>query len=139
MGLPEEGEPFIFCDLCPERRLDLARILVIDDEAQMRWMLREMLEQAGYEVMEASNGKDGVELYRKDPPDLVITDIVMPEKDGLAVIEELRREYLDAKIIATAGFGNVVLPRARELKADRTFSKPFRVVELLAAVKELLG
>jgi len=69
----------------------MLQILIIDDEDAIRNFLRRMLERAGYEVFEASNGDIGVNLYRKELPDLVITDIVMPEKDGLEVITELKR------------------------------------------------
>ena len=62
----------------------MARILIIDDEPNVRSMLRRMLHQAGHQVSEAGNGAEGIDLYERDPPDLIITDILMPEKEGRA-------------------------------------------------------
>ena len=75
------------------RRTKVARILVIDDDEPVRVSLRRALGMAGYEVVEATNGDEGVRLHREEPFDLVITDILMPEKDGLEVIRELRRDF----------------------------------------------
>ena len=74
----------------------MATILIIDDEEIIRGLLRSVLEQAGYEVMEAANGRQGLELYRHRPADLVITDILMPEMNGLDMLLELTREFLHA-------------------------------------------
>ena len=76
----------------------MATILIIDDEEIIRVLLRASLEEAGYEVTEASNGRQGLELYRSRPTDLVITDIVMPEMNGLDMLLELTREFLHAKV-----------------------------------------
>ena len=120
----------------------MARILVIDDEYPVRAMLKEVLTEAGYEVIDASNGKVGIDRYRQDPTDLVITDLFMPEKEGLETIQELKREYPEVKIIAISGGGTTVkhnfLPLAGMFGALHTFPKPFDVKELLKAVKELL-
>ena len=120
----------------------MARILVIDDEYPVRAMLKEVLTEAGYEVIDASNGKVGIDRYRQDPTDLVITDLFMPEKEGLETIQELKREYPEVKIIAISGGGTTTkynfLPHSRALGALRTFPKPFDVHELLKAVRELL-
>jgi len=118
------------------------RILVIDDDEQMRTLLRQVMEWAGYQVAEASNGREGMRLQQKVMADLVITDLIMPEQEGLETITELKTRYPRIKIIAISGGGRIgpeaYLPAARELGADRVFSKPFDVKELAEAVKELL-
>ena len=115
----------------------MATILVIDDEEMMRVLLRSTLKGAGYEVVEAANGRQGLELYRRRPTDLVITDILMPEMNGLDMILELTRYFLDAKVIAISGKGGEknVLDVAKLLGARRTFHKPFSMLELLDAVR----
>ena len=121
----------------------MARILLIDDDAVTREMLGKLLENAGHEVVEAANGAVGTALFRKSPADVVITDILMPEKEGIETILELRREYPDVKIIAVSG-GGTRLPshsclRAAEVAgANRSFAKPLNVSGLLTAVSELL-
>jgi two-component system response regulator (stage 0 sporulation protein F) len=95
------------------------------------------LEAAGYEVTEAANGRQGLELYRLRPTALVITDILMPELSGLDMLLELTREFLNAKVIAIsgAGGGKNVLDVAKLLGARQTFEKPFSLPHLLAAVR----
>lgn len=119
------------------------RILVIDDDEQMRILLRQVMEWAGHEVMVASNGREGMLKQRKQQADLVITDLIMPEQEGLETITSLRKEYPQVKIIAISGGGRIgpgaYLPAAQELGANRVFSKPFDVRELAATVKELLA
>src|ERR1043166_6400749 len=78
----------------------MATILIIDDEEPIRALLRFALEAAGYEVIEAPNGRQGLTLYRRRPTDLIITDLVMPELNGLDMILELKRQFLEAKVIA---------------------------------------
>ena len=115
-------------------------VLVIDDEQQVRTLLRQALTGAGYEVVEAKNGRDGLKRYRKAPTDLVITDILMPDEDGLEATLELTREYPDAKVIAiTGGSGDRnFLDVAKLFGARRTLTKPFELDNLLAAVREEL-
>jgi two-component system response regulator (stage 0 sporulation protein F) len=115
----------------------MATILIIDDEEIIRGLLRSALEKAGYEVMEAANGRQGLELYRHRPADLVITDILMPEMNGLDMLLELTREFLHAKVIAISGGGGEqnVLDVAKLLGARRTFQKPFHMPQLLDAVR----
>ncbi len=115
----------------------MASILIIDDEEIIRVLLRSTLEAAGYEVTEAVNGREGLELYRHRPTDLVITDIVMPELNGLDMLLELTREFLHAKVIAIsgAGGGKNVLDVAKLLGARQTFQKPFSMPLLLNAVR----
>jgi two-component system response regulator (stage 0 sporulation protein F) len=115
----------------------VATILVIDDEEIIRVLLRSALEEAGYEVTEAANGREGLELYRQRPIHLVITDILMPEMNGLDMLLELTREFLDAKVIAVSGAGEErnVLDVAKLLGARQTFRKPFNIPDLLGAVR----
>jgi DNA-binding response OmpR family regulator len=120
----------------------VARILIIDDEDQARRMLHQVLERAGYEVVVAQDGNEGLERFRADPTDLIITDILMPEKEGLETIMELRREFPQAKIIAMSGGGRAgnlnFLEIAAVLGAQRTLHKPFELQEMLEAVRDLL-
>jgi two-component system, response regulator, stage 0 sporulation protein F len=115
----------------------MATILVIDDEEIIRALLRSVLEGEGYEVTEAANGREGLELYRQRPIHLVITDILMPEMNGLDMLLELTREFLHAKVIAISGVGGErkVLDVAKLLGARRTFTKPFSMPDLLSAVR----
>ena len=115
----------------------MATILIIDDDDLIRVLLRSALEAAGYEVTEAANGRQGLALYRYRPTDLVITDIVMPEMNGLDMLLELTREFLHAKVIAISGAGGEknVLDVAKLLGARQTFRKPFSMPHLLGAVR----
>ncbi len=112
-------------------------ILIIDDEEPIRALLRTTLEAAGYEVMEAANGRQGLALYRLRPTDLIITDILMPELNGLDMMLELTRQFLHAKVIAISGVGGETndLDVAKLLGARRTFHKPFSLSKLLDAVR----
>ena len=116
----------------------MARILIIDDEEVVRMAIRKMMELAGYEIAEASDGEEGVRLYRQAPADLIITDIQMPRKNGVKVIQELRHDFPEVKIIAVTGHAPEALSVARQLGVNHTFTKPFRMHELLEAVEELL-
>ena len=120
----------------------MARILVIDDDPQVRDMLRQFLEWAGYEVRVAPEGSAGLKLHRAQPVDLIITDIVMPGKEGLETILEFRGQFPTVRIIAISGGGKLgphdYLNTARVIGAQRTFAKPFDLRELLAAVREIL-
>jgi two-component system response regulator (stage 0 sporulation protein F) len=115
----------------------MATILIIDDEEPIRALLRFALEAAGYEVMEAANGREGLELYRKRPTDLIITDILMPELNGLDMLLDLTREFLHAKVIAISGAGGEqnFLDVAKLLGARQIFQKPFNLPQLLDAVR----
>ena len=117
--------------------MTIATILIIDDQESIRALLRTTLEGAGYEVKEAPNGRIGLELYRFRATDLVITDILMPEMNGLDMLLELTREFLHAKVIAISGAGGEqnVLDVAKLLGARRTFRKPFSLPRLLDAVR----
>ena len=115
----------------------MATILVIDDQASIRTLLRRTLEGAGYEVLEASNGRLGLEVYRARPADLIITDIVMPEMSGLEMILELTRDFLNVKVIAMSGSleSTGSLNAAKLLGARQTFQKPLDLEQLLSAVR----
>ena len=121
----------------------MARILVIDDDMRIRALIRKSLEMAGYEVVEASNGRIALDMQREEPADLIITDIFMPEKEGTEFIMDVHDEFPKAKVIAMSGGGNIAdvdfLRLAHNLGALKTFQKPFAQKELLAAVKELLA
>ena len=85
----------------------MARILIIDDDVQILSMLRQTLEREGYEVVEASDGEQGEKLFREKPTDLIITDLIMPEKEGVETIKEIRSEFPETKIIAMSGGGRI--------------------------------
>jgi len=121
----------------------MALILVIDDEEGMRALLRGLLEKEGHKVLEAPDGMAGIPLYQENRPDLVITDIFMPEKEGTQTILELRKNNPNVKIIAISG-GELaaridVLGTAKIFGALRVLTKPFRLEDMRQAVKELLA
>src|SRR6476620_10677627 len=115
----------------------MATVLATDDEAPVRALVRSALSSAGYKVMEAVNGREGLTLFRQRPPDLVITDIHMPELNGLDLIMELTREFLNVKVIAISGVPEYqrLLDAAKLLGARQTLYKPFAIEELLSAVR----
>jgi DNA-binding response OmpR family regulator len=119
----------------------MATVLVIEDDREVREYLVEVLSRAGHVVRTAANGRDGVALFRDEPAQIVITDIIMPEKDGIETILDLRREHPQLNVIAISGGGRSTpenyLHSARLLGADRAFRKPFKNEEILAAVAEL--
>jgi two-component system response regulator (stage 0 sporulation protein F) len=118
----------------------MASILIVDDEASIRTLLRKILEEDGHQIREAANGEVGLTLYREAPADLVITDILMPERDGMEITLELTREFLDAKVIAMTGatgdqnFLNV----AKLFGARRVIKKPFSVETIRRLVRYTL-
>ena len=122
----------------------MKRVLLIDDEPTILLMLKKMIERAGdYEVDLAQNGLEGMKLINDRQFDLVVTDIIMPEKEGLEIIAELRRTKPDIKVIAISGGGRLspegYLESANMLGADKTFKKPFEQKELVGAINELLS
>ncbi|MBU0719321.1 MAG: response regulator [Planctomycetes bacterium] len=117
-----------------------ARVLIVDDDEMARSVLHKKLGECGYDVVEAIDGRQAVQLLREDTIDLVITDILMPEKDGLEIIMFLRKEQPEVKIIAITGAAPAsYLDSARSLGASRTFRKPFKLEDLAAAVEDLLS
>jgi CheY-like chemotaxis protein len=123
----------------------VARILLVEDDDAVREILRKALVSAGYDVEEAADGDLAVAAYRRQRSDLVITDLVMPQKDGLAAIIELRRLDPAVKIIAMSGGGRMLGPGQLYLESARLFgalrllAKPFNAAALLTAVSEVLS
>ncbi len=117
-------------------------ILVADDDDQVRMLLKRVLVKAGYEVSEARNGNEAVRLFKQRPAALLITDLIMPDKEGIETIQEFRRNQTPVKIIAMSGGGrldqNMYLSMAKKIGADRVLSKPFMPQELLKVVQELI-
>jgi len=121
----------------------MQRILIIDDDHHILLMVKKMLERAGFEVDLASNGNEGLELFQKMQADLVITDIIMPEKEGLETIREMKRLRSDLKIIAMSGGGKIsadnYLETAKIFGANLVLEKPFSQKTMVDAVNTLLG
>ncbi len=121
----------------------MAKILVIDDEPSLRKILRHTLERAGHEVIEASDGNVGTRIYRTEKIDLMITDLIMPNKEGIETILEAKNAHPTLNIIAISGGGHSAGPdflrMAKIMGADLAFRKPFQPKEIVAAVDELLS
>lgn len=121
----------------------MTRILVIDDEELARFTIREILEAAHFEVDEAENGRVGVDKQKATPFDLIITDIIMPEKEGVETIIDLKQEFPDLKIIAISGGGRTrnldFLKLSERFGAAKILAKPFTEGQLLEAVNEVLA
>jgi len=116
------------------------KILLIEDDRIERKMIRRWLEGSGWRVFEASDGNEGLAQCRRHRPDLVITDIVMPDKEGIELIIDIRFNDPDIKLIAISGAGNrpgEYLPIAKAVGAQRTFLKPIDRAELIDAVQAL--
>jgi len=121
----------------------MAKILVIEDDEQFREMLAQMLEQSGHQVETAANGVLGMTQFRQSPPDLVITDILMPEKDGIDVIIDMKKEQDDVRIIAISGGRRTITPQfnldsAALIGVRQTLTKPFNREQLLQAIQDAL-
>lgn len=120
--------------------MDIASILIIDDDSQVRDFLRHVLEEAGYVVLSASNGREGVRILKMTSPDLVITDVLMPQLDGLELTLLVKRESPTTRIIAFSG-GSAqfdYLDVAKTFGAHRTLRKPLIKGDLLHAVQQEL-
>lgn len=119
----------------------MATLLVIDDEDSIRTLLKDVLGKAGHRVIEARDGREGLEAYRKNKIDLVLMDILMPDTDGLEATLQLTREYLDAKVIAMTGAqgDKNFLDVAKLFGARRVFEKPFDLNNMVQAVNEELA
>ncbi len=120
----------------------MAYILIIDDDPQVCSLLKQVFEEEGYTVQSALNGVEGINRYRDKPAELVILDILMPEKEGLETIVDLRREFPHVKIIAmSAGSERAkinLLDLARRLGAQHTITKPFDLLAITDMVAKLL-
>lgn len=156
-GLPEKGmaplaawehgflnsEQWEADDLEPAAPVKIAPvILLIDDEKPFRAVIKQVLTRAGYDVVEAANGVEGIHLFYEEPADMIITDIIMPEKEGIETIIELKKAHPQVKLIAMSGGGwygtDIDFDMAKKLGA-RTLDKPFALQELLDVVSELLN
>ena len=121
----------------------MTRILVVDDDDLVRETLVHILIRGGYEAVSAQDGRDALARCHENPPDLILTDIIMPDQDGIEMIIEMRQKNATVPIIAISGGGQAkamqFLDAARMLGADKILSKPVKQAELLAVVSELLG
>ena len=130
----------------------MARILIVDDEEDVRIALKQVLERAGYDVSVATSGNEGLEVMKREGADLVITDVIMPGVDGIAAAKQIREKYRDTRIIVISGGGRTApepyepnaistrsyLASASNAGADQTLTKPFDRDELLRVVQDLL-
>ena len=121
----------------------MASILLIDDDNDLRMIIAETLRRAGYTVDDTPSGKTGLTLYRAGRHDLIITDISMPEMDGLELVMALRQVVPEPRIIAISGDSQfseaLFLPAAEQIGAQRTLAKPFALDVLLQTVSEVLA
>ncbi len=119
------------------------RILLVDDDEPVRSTLRRALTRMGYQVREASNGKEAMRMCAQEAPDLVMTDIIMPEQEGLETIGAIRRLHPGVKVVAMSGGGRIVatdyLKTAATLGADGVLAKPFTTEEMTEILVKLLG
>lgn len=121
----------------------MSAILVIDDDASVREVVSEMLRMEGHDVTIAENGREAIAKLAGQRFDLIITDLIMPEKEGIETIAEIRRSDAEIRILAISGGGRLgpgdYLETARYIGADATLAKPFARQDLLAAIKPLLA
>jgi DNA-binding NtrC family response regulator len=117
------------------------RVLVVDDDADMRLTLKLALELAGYAVDVASNGREALEAQRRDPAEVLITDIFMPDSDGFEAIDAFRQQFPQTKIVVVSGGAQFskrdYLPDAELMGADATLQKPFDMDTLLGLLRTL--
>lgn len=120
----------------------MKKLLIIDDDDQLRAFLTEALTDEGFDVVSASDGNEGLNCIAEENPDLVITDIVMPEKEGVEVIMALKNNHSAIPVIAISGgnLGNAnsYLKMAKKLGADVVLTKPFKLDELTIEIDKLL-
>ena len=118
------------------------RILIIDDDPEIRSILQRILAQAGFEVLTVASGEEGTRVFRQSPADLVIVDMVMPDKDGLETLMEIRRGFPSARVVAMSGAprADVMDPLSVALKlgAVASLSKPFNPKDLVHFVRATL-
>ena len=143
-GVTYMQKPFTPIELAKKIREVLARkqrrILIVDDEPAVRRLLEEVLTKAGYEVLPAANGREAMEIVRTARPDLVITDLVMPNQEGVETIQMIRKEFPAIKIVAISGaLGGQFLRALGRLGADASLMKPVSPEALQKLVGELLS
>ncbi len=121
----------------------MKKILIVDDDIHYLNMLKEFLSKENFKIRTASNGYEALDQIEKEKPDIVLTDIIMPDKEGIQVIRELRLKDKNIPIFAMSGGGRIepnnYLKIAQKLGAHKTFVKPFSLNELHMAIKEALG
>lgn len=121
----------------------MAVLLVIDDDAGMRKLMVRTLSAGNHQVIEAENGREGLKLMDQHKPDVVITDILMPQKEGIETIREVQERAPNTRIIAVSGGGMshnlMFLDVARAFGADAVLAKPFRPAQLVDMVEQVLG
>jgi DNA-binding response OmpR family regulator len=139
-------KPFSAEALCTKVRLILdskrkiQHILVVDDDPAIRALLATILEESGFRVVTAGEGGEALTAVSEYPFDLVITDLVMPDHEGIELIRRLKKRYAHLKIIAISGaFGSEILDAARMLGADATLAKPLSANALLLCIDSLSG
>ncbi len=120
----------------------MQKILIIDDDEQILRLLARSVEREGFTATTAEDGREGQRFLEEDFFDLVITDLIMPEKEGMETISYIKKNYPSVKIIAISGGGRIgpetYLPAALELGANLTFAKPFAIEDLMAGIRSLL-
>ena len=116
----------------------MKRILVVDDNLMMRKLIRNIFSNEEYEIEEAENGVEGLEIVRKHDIDLVVTDIIMPVMEGLELIMHLKRDFPNIKIIAISGGKPYYLYMAKKLGIEGIFTKPLNLQQFLGAVKKFI-
>lgn len=116
------------------------KILLVDDDVRIRELFRMWLEREGYEVFEAENGREGVEIQLKNPADLLICDLLMPVQEGIETITRFKKDFPKTGIIAISGGGKIgpdsYLAVAEHLGAWKVFAKPVDMASLVEAIKE---
>jgi CheY-like chemotaxis protein len=121
----------------------MQHILIIDDDKAIQSIFTQLLENNGYSVETASEGREGLRKLKARTPDLIITDIMMPEMDGLEMVTYIRRNHPDLPVIAISGGMQAApvnfLPMAKQFGACKVFEKPLALATLLEAVQELLS
>lgn len=126
-----------------KKKPENVKILIIDDDELIRMTLKSIIKKTGCQVFEAASGTEGLDLFVRQKPDIVITDMLMPDKEGLETITEIRAQNLPVKIIAISGGGTTknmsFLQLAKQVGADHTLSKPIKPDTLLFTIKTLLS
>ncbi len=116
----------------------MKKILIIDDNVMVRKIIRNIFRNEGYEIEEAENGIEGLDMVKQEPFHLIITDILMPKMEGLELIIHLKRDFPKIKVIAISGGKPYYLYMAKKLGIEGVFTKPVDPQELLKAVKRLI-